>query len=172
MTSLSVRLLCRCHRHDGPYSWPIRRPCGYQPTLGVSSSTSSIAPNIVQRIPFSLLESGQTDKTTVRPWFWILCLFLVPILGSMGYHYYVARMNRTVVGIESILTQLVFNYGLRLRAVNEGSEKDQDEDKKKKNFLGKLNTMVTSDLESINQAKVIIMLCECRRFLQGSYPLC
>ncbi|KAJ2931797.1 hypothetical protein H1R20_g5295, partial [Candolleomyces eurysporus] len=79
----------------------------------------------------------------------------------MGYHYYVARMNRTIVGMESILTQLIFDYGLRLRVVNEGSEKDQDEDKKKKNFLGKLNNMVTSDLESINQAKVIIMLFWC-----------
>ncbi|KAJ2923003.1 hypothetical protein H1R20_g14092, partial [Candolleomyces eurysporus] len=120
------------------------------------------APVAINRL-LVLLESGQTDKTTVRPWFWILCLFLVPVLGSIGYHYYIARMNRTVVGTESILTQLVFNYGLRLRAVNEGSEKDKYEDKKKNrsNFIGKLNNMVTSDLVSINQAKLIIMLFWC-----------
>ncbi|RXW20112.1 hypothetical protein EST38_g5743 [Candolleomyces aberdarensis] len=106
------------------------------------------------------LEPGQTGKTTVRPWFWILCLFLVPVLGSMGFQYYVVTMNHMVAQTESILTQLIFNYSLRVRAVSEGSGKDESKDKKKdsSNFIGKLNNLVTSDLASIIQANHFVML--------------
>jgi hypothetical protein len=120
-------------------------------------------------VPFSLLEPGQTEKTIVRPWFWILWLFFVPIFGSMGFQYYVTTMNHVVVRAESILTQLVFNYSLRVRVVSEGSEQDKDKKKDTSSFLGKLNNLVTSDLSSITQANHFVLLCECRYFLLGSY---
>ncbi|RXW21499.1 hypothetical protein EST38_g4368 [Candolleomyces aberdarensis] len=118
------------------------------------------APVAINRI-LVLLESGQTDETPVRPLFWILCLFFVPVLGSMGFQYYVTTMNHVVVRTESILTQLIFNYSLRIRVVSEGSEKDGDGDKKKKDtssFIGKLNNLVTADLASVTQGNHFVML--------------
>lgn len=86
----------------------------------------------------------------------------------MGYHYYVTTINKVAVQTESILMQLIFDYSLRARVVSEGPEKDKDKKNDRSSFIGKLNNMVTSDMVSINQAKLFVIFCECRCFFRGS----
>lgn len=125
-----------------------------------------LMPSMAHDICVSFLESGRTEETVVRPWFWILYLFLVPILGSMGFQYYMTTMTHVVVRTESILTQLVFNHSLRVRVEYEGSEKNSEDNQKKdmSSFLGKVNNLVTSDMATIRQANHFVMLCECQWF--------
>ncbi|KAJ6555137.1 hypothetical protein DFH09DRAFT_573964 [Mycena vulgaris] len=51
----------------------------------------------------------------VRPWVWIVLIFLGPILGSLGWQLYIFINTRTLVRTEAIITQLVFAHSLRIR---------------------------------------------------------
>ncbi|KAJ7469587.1 hypothetical protein FB451DRAFT_1368560 [Mycena latifolia] len=51
----------------------------------------------------------------VRPWVWILLIFLGPALGSFESQYYIFISTRVLVQIEAIITQLVFAHSLRIR---------------------------------------------------------
>ncbi|KAF9034564.1 hypothetical protein BJ165DRAFT_1356328, partial [Panaeolus papilionaceus] len=51
----------------------------------------------------------------IRPWFWIAWLFFGPIAQSFGFQYYIFVATRTLVRIEFLITQLVFEHSLRIR---------------------------------------------------------
>lgn len=105
----------------------------------------------------------------MRPWFWVLLLFGYPLADSLltewylrvsvGAHAHFLGQNlynfklQTVVRLEAILTQLVFEHSLRVRLKAESSEDD-----KKSNLVGKINNLVTTDLATINEARNCIVL--------------
>ncbi|KAF5368905.1 hypothetical protein D9758_002958 [Tetrapyrgos nigripes] len=60
-------------------------------------------------------------STIIRPWVWIAWLFLGPELTSITWEWFVYIATRTVVRIEAILTQLVFEHALRIRLKAETS---------------------------------------------------
>ncbi|KAJ7512528.1 P-loop containing nucleoside triphosphate hydrolase protein [Mycena galericulata] len=64
-----------------------------------------------------LLQYIETDgqDAVVRPWVWILAIFLGPVLGSLGFQFYIFINTRTLVRLEAIITQLVFAHSLRVR---------------------------------------------------------
>ncbi|KAG0697813.1 hypothetical protein DFH29DRAFT_984146 [Suillus ampliporus] len=55
------------------------------------------------------------EGAVVRPWFWISWLFLGPLFGSLALQWYIYLATRTLVRMEGILTQLVFEHALRIR---------------------------------------------------------
>ncbi|CAG7846211.1 ATP-binding cassette transporter abc4 Short=ABC transporter abc4; AltName: Full=ATP-energized glutathione S-conjugate pump abc4; AltName: Full=Glutathione S-conjugate-transporting ATPase abc4 [Serendipita indica DSM 11827] len=55
----------------------------------------------------------------IRPWVWILCLFLGPVVGSGAIQWYIFINTRNLVRIECIITQLVFEHSLRIRMKEE-----------------------------------------------------
>ncbi|KAJ7487075.1 hypothetical protein FB451DRAFT_1337537 [Mycena latifolia] len=67
------------------------------------------------------------DGAVVRPWVWILLIFLGPIVGSLAYQCYFFITNRTLVQIEAIITQLVFAHSLRIRVKAETTTKRADD---------------------------------------------
>ncbi|KAF8157949.1 ABC transporter type 1, transmembrane domain-containing protein [Crassisporium funariophilum] len=54
------------------------------------------------------------EGAIMRPWFWILWLFLGPTLKALSTQRYTFLSSRTVVRAQSILIQLVFEHSLRI----------------------------------------------------------
>ncbi|KAJ7578665.1 P-loop containing nucleoside triphosphate hydrolase protein [Mycena floridula] len=124
----------------------------------------------------------------VKPWVWIFVLFLGPTIGIVWLEAYVSTMNKIMFQMESIITQLVFEHSLRIRikadvpenkaastpetptgenvaddaasATSSTNTKSDDAPAPvaTRNLIGKLNNLVTTDLENISQA---------REFLRG-----
>ncbi|KAG2023135.1 ATP-binding cassette transporter [Coprinopsis cinerea AmutBmut pab1-1] len=59
---------------------------------------------------------------TIKPWFWILWLFLGPFIASLAFQWYIFIATRTLVRTEGILTQLIFEHALRIRVKAEAPE--------------------------------------------------
>jgi hypothetical protein len=55
----------------------------------------------------------------VRPWVWISWLFIGPLVGSAAMQWYIFINTGTLVRIECIITQLVFEHSLRIRMKEE-----------------------------------------------------
>ncbi|KAF7978858.1 hypothetical protein HWV62_44329 [Athelia sp. TMB] len=55
------------------------------------------------------------EGAVVRPWVWILWLFLAPIFGTLSMQWYIFIATRTLVRAEGLITQLIFNHALRIR---------------------------------------------------------
>ncbi|KAF8898485.1 hypothetical protein BD779DRAFT_1607278 [Infundibulicybe gibba] len=79
----------------------------------IQVSFSFASPLGINRLLY-YLESGGEDAF-IRPWFWVLWLFLGPTLGSISFQWYIYIATRTLVRAECIITQLVFEHALRIR---------------------------------------------------------
>ncbi|CAE6479744.1 unnamed protein product [Rhizoctonia solani] len=53
----------------------------------------------------------------IRPWFWILWLFLGPVIGSIAFQWYIFITTGSLVRTEGMITQLLFEHSLRIRMV-------------------------------------------------------
>ncbi|KAE9385996.1 hypothetical protein BT96DRAFT_960666 [Gymnopus androsaceus JB14] len=67
------------------------------------------------------LESGGKDAM-VRPWVWILWLFLGPVGATLAFQVYIFISTRSLVRTQAIITQLVFEHSLRIRVKAETSD--------------------------------------------------
>ncbi|KAH8986103.1 hypothetical protein EDB92DRAFT_1949382 [Lactarius akahatsu] len=65
-------------------------------------------------VSFSFLET-RGEGAVVRPWVWVAYVFLGPALGSIAFQCYVFIATGTNVRVTAIVTQLVFEYALRIR---------------------------------------------------------
>ncbi|CAE7169341.1 unnamed protein product [Rhizoctonia solani] len=57
------------------------------------------------------------DLGCIRPWFWILWLFLGPVIGSIAFQWYTFIATGSLVRTEGMITQLLFEHSLRIRMV-------------------------------------------------------
>ncbi|KAJ3564973.1 hypothetical protein NP233_g7938 [Leucocoprinus birnbaumii] len=57
----------------------------------------------------------EASATDLRPWVWIILLFLGPLFASLCFQGYIFFATRTLVRCEAIITQLVFEHALRIR---------------------------------------------------------
>ncbi|KAF8963043.1 multidrug resistance-associated ABC transporter [Flammula alnicola] len=64
------------------------------------------------------LENGGVGDN-IRPWFWILCLFMGPIVNGSFVQYYNFVATRMIAHTEALLTELVFEHSLRIRFATE-----------------------------------------------------
>ncbi|KZP16764.1 P-loop containing nucleoside triphosphate hydrolase protein [Athelia psychrophila] len=55
------------------------------------------------------------EGAVVRPWVWIIWLFLAPITGTVAMQWYTFIATRTLARTEGLITQLIFNHALRIR---------------------------------------------------------
>ncbi|KAE9407351.1 P-loop containing nucleoside triphosphate hydrolase protein [Gymnopus androsaceus JB14] len=103
------------------------------------------------------LEQGE-EGSTMRPWFWVLLLFGYPLADSTITECYFRIYLRTIVRLEALLTQLIFEHALRIRVKAESSEGGGKDDNKTSNLVGKINNLVTTDLAIIKDAMNSIAL--------------
>ncbi|KAJ7132157.1 multidrug resistance-associated ABC transporter [Mycena epipterygia] len=92
----------------------------------------------------------------VRPWLWILLLFLAPTLESLAAQLYLFINTRVLVQSEAIITELVFTHSLRIRVKAETTAKETmvsssavagTPRKAQGSLTGKINNLVTTDLK-------------------------
>lgn len=75
----------------------------------------------------SYIETGGNGvDSDIRPWFWILCMFLGPAVRSLAFQWYIFINTRTLVRGEALITQLVFEHSLRIRLKAESSSEKND----------------------------------------------
>ncbi len=60
------------------------------------------------------LENGPSNSN-IRPWFWVLCLFLSSVTFTVFWEAYIFFSARALIHTEAILTELVFEHSLRVR---------------------------------------------------------
>ncbi|KAF7366640.1 ATP-binding cassette transporter [Mycena sanguinolenta] len=87
----------------------------------VMVSSNFVSPIGINRLLDYLEKPG--EEPVVKPWFWILWLFMGPMMGSTSYQWYNFLATRTFVRCEAILTQLVFEHALRIRIKAEPADK-------------------------------------------------
>ena len=140
------------------------------------------------QVDYNLFRSSylETDgiNAKIRPWFWILWLFLGPLMASFSFEWYIFLVTRALVRTEALLTELIFEHSLRIRLkanVSDGNPPNGKaapgpEKLASKDFMGKLNNHVTTDLANIIGAKDFLIICEFLRrthyFRQKSTQRC
>ncbi|KAJ7630116.1 P-loop containing nucleoside triphosphate hydrolase protein [Mycena polygramma] len=92
------------------------------------------------------------EGASVRPWVWVMWLFLGPTINCLGDQWYMFIVSRMSVRTEAILTELVFEHALRTRATAEPAAKGP-----RRNLLGRLNNMITTDIRIIISSKRLIL---------------
>ncbi|KAE9395907.1 P-loop containing nucleoside triphosphate hydrolase protein [Gymnopus androsaceus JB14] len=70
------------------------------------------------------LEPGGQDAV-VRPWVWILWLFIGPVGGTIAIQWYIFVATRTLARTQAIVTQLVFEHSLRIRVKAEAADSSE-----------------------------------------------
>lgn len=122
------------------------------------------------------LESDGEDAF-VKPWVWVLALFLDPVLGTFGVSWYMYLTSMTLVRIEAMFTSLVFEHALRIRSTTTPdsdlpassrattpvsstavSVNEDETSREAKNLAGKINNLISSDLQNIGAGKEFMML--------------
>ena len=69
--------------------------------------------------------------------------------------------TRTTIRAEAIITQLIYEHALRLRTSTGSTKKSTSEDDAQPDtdsFLGRLNTLVTTDLQNIINGRDFILI--------------
>lgn len=102
-----------CHWKSSPTVLVADR---YKPNSSVS--ILQLTSQIILTSRCSYLETGGADLT-IRPWFWILCLFLGPTFSGLLFQWYIFIATRALTHTEALITQLVFEHSLRIRLVAE-----------------------------------------------------
>ncbi|EJU03269.1 hypothetical protein DACRYDRAFT_106434 [Dacryopinax primogenitus] len=59
------------------------------------------------------------EGATMRPWVWILFMFLAPTLNTLAFNLYIFTSTRMTVQAENVLTQIIFEHALRVRLTDE-----------------------------------------------------
>uniref|UniRef100_A0A8H8CHL8 P-loop containing nucleoside triphosphate hydrolase protein n=1 Tax=Psilocybe cubensis TaxID=181762 RepID=A0A8H8CHL8_PSICU len=121
---------------------------------------SYLSPIALNRILASL-EKGVQDAY-VRPWAWVLCLFAGPLVVSICSQAHTYIVTLTMVRARAILTELLFEHSFRIRLKAETSQNGSSVatagEHKKDNLVGKINTMVTVDVDNVLGARSFIIL--------------
>ncbi|KAI0031196.1 hypothetical protein K488DRAFT_79193 [Vararia minispora EC-137] len=131
-----------------------------------------LAPIGINRL-LSYIETNG-EGAMVRPWVWISMLFLSPFLSALFFQWYIFITTSSLVRCQAIVTQLVFEHALRIRVKAEVGSNGVDKGKQtaygpssklggnmKKdsaNLVGRINTLIGTDLENIVNGRDFLML--------------
>ncbi|KAJ7758491.1 P-loop containing nucleoside triphosphate hydrolase protein, partial [Mycena maculata] len=85
----------------------------------------------------------------VRPWVWVVSLFLVPFFRAVNQQRYTWIACRQKTQAEGILVQLLFAHSLRIRMNTEAK------DSNKRNLVGRINNLATSDVANLTDVMEI-----------------
>ncbi|KAJ7268668.1 hypothetical protein B0H12DRAFT_1009709 [Mycena haematopus] len=130
--------------------------------LSIMALSGFISPLGINRL-LNYLENPD-EESFVKPWFWILLLFLGPMITSISFQWYIFISVHIMAQTTAIVTQLVFEHALRIRVKSETGDKDKDaaasgpSKKGGANLLGKMTNLVTTDLGHINEARNVLFL--------------
>ncbi|KAM5536848.1 hypothetical protein V8D89_009566 [Ganoderma adspersum] len=125
--------------------------------LAVISSIAFVArPLALQGLLAAIEPDGQTSD--VYPWAWIILMFVGQTLVTFQEEWYQWINNRINLRNNAIITELLFEHALRIRVKSEtaqdGGSSGAAADKQG-NLVGRLNNLVSSDLQNVEQGNKI-----------------
>jgi hypothetical protein len=107
------------------------------------------------------------DKTSVRPWFWLVLLFLGPVSRSVAFQQYVFVGTRIVVRVKSALTQELYYKAMGSMELDDevfadiaaSGNNDKDKPKKQQSTTasGRLANLMSADVDAVWAGRDIIM---------------
>jgi len=107
------------------------------------------------------------DKTSVRPWFWLVLLFLGPVSRSVAFQQYVFVGTRVVVRVKSALTQELYYKAMGSMELDDevfadiaaSGNNDKDKPKKQQSTTasGRLANLMSADVDAVWGGRDIIM---------------
>ncbi|KAJ6594276.1 hypothetical protein B0H19DRAFT_1094788 [Mycena capillaripes] len=131
-------------------------------TLIIHAVAGFISPIGLNRLLTHL--ENPNEESFMKPWFWILLLFLGPLIESLSFQWYIFVSTHLMAQTSAIITQLVFEHALRIRVKSETDAKadagasTKGSNTKATNLLGKMTNLVTSDLAHIGEARNMLLL--------------
>ncbi|KAI0752922.1 P-loop containing nucleoside triphosphate hydrolase protein [Daedaleopsis nitida] len=134
--------------------WLFRRDWLVMGVMVVIASGSSFLVPLGLKHILAYVEHGAAGEA-VRPWFWIAAL----LFGSMGvslamqYYHYVS--TQVVARTQAILTQLMFDHSLRMRAKVSSAAGKQTSST---SDMPAINNLVTTDLTNFTNASTFVLL--------------
>ncbi|EIW62518.1 multidrug resistance-associated ABC transporter [Trametes versicolor FP-101664 SS1] len=153
-------------RKDTHIFWGFLKLYRVEYLLGASlvavSSIALLAYPIATQGVLSYLEKGHA-QSVVRPWAWVMLMFVGPTVSTICEEWYNWTMNRLSIRTEAIVTELLFQHALRIRMKSETSTDsegtpsdgaaaaDAPAQPKSDVLVGKLNNLITSDLANITE---------------------
>ncbi|PIL29209.1 ATP-binding cassette transporter [Ganoderma sinense ZZ0214-1] len=121
--------------------------------LAVISSIAFVTrPLALQGLLASIEPDGQMSD--VYPWAWIILIFVGPTLVTFQEEWYQWINNRINLRNNAIITELLFEHALRVRVKSEAAQNGGGADKQS-NLVGRLNNLVSSDLQNVEQGNKI-----------------
>ncbi|KAE9407796.1 hypothetical protein BT96DRAFT_986429 [Gymnopus androsaceus JB14] len=114
-------------------------------------------------------ETSPSSDADIRPWFWVIILFLSPITVALSMEWYLRIVLRLNVHLDALLTQLVFEHSLRIRvkadpdsvsSAKSSPNAQSPESSKKggKSPSGRINNLVTTDLANISELRNWVLI--------------
>ncbi|KAF7377873.1 ATP-binding cassette transporter [Mycena sanguinolenta] len=127
--------------------------------LAIVGLSNFVSPLALNRL-LSYLEDPSADYF-MKPWFWILLLFLGPVTYTVAFQWDIFIATRIMVQASALVMQLVFEHALRIR-VNAGSTEkgntSPETEEIKPNLVGKINNLLTIDRENIGEARNVLFI--------------
>ncbi|KAJ7156234.1 hypothetical protein C8R46DRAFT_429362 [Mycena filopes] len=123
--------------------------------LVISGLANFISPLALNRI-LNYLEDPSAESF-MKPWFWILLLFLGPFIYSLAFQWDMFVGTHIMCQTSAIVTQLVFEHALRIRVKAETAA-DNNTETAQKSIIGRINNLLTTDLTNINEARNVLFI--------------
>ncbi|KAJ7041534.1 hypothetical protein C8F04DRAFT_1208348 [Mycena alexandri] len=121
--------------------------------LAIAALSNFLSPLAINRILNHL--ENQDAESLMKPWFWILLLFLGPLIYDLAFEWQSFVGTRVMAQMSAIITELVFEHALRMRVKAETAGNGA---KPTQAASANLLTLVTVDLNNIVEGRNVLML--------------
>ncbi|KAF8710653.1 P-loop containing nucleoside triphosphate hydrolase protein, partial [Rhizoctonia solani] len=97
-----------------------------------------------------------SSPSLLRPWFWVLLLFLGPVFSTMSFNWYVFLKMATIARATGMISQLLFEHSLRIRVVNQIADRSNGKTSRSASHIGTTTTTQSEermDAEYLNSSE-------------------
>lgn len=107
------------------------------------------------------------ESATIRPWLWLILLFIGPLSRSVAFQQYIFTSTRLVVRVKAALTQELYYKAMNSMELDDeafqdvsSTEKPKDGEKKPQNATstGRLANLMSADIDAITFGRDIILV--------------
>ncbi|KAJ4482142.1 P-loop containing nucleoside triphosphate hydrolase protein [Lentinula aciculospora] len=123
----------------------------------ICNATTAFIPAIATNRLLIYLETRESGNDMI-PWFWILLLFVGPVLASSSMEWYMRVVLRTFVRVEALLTKLIFEHAIRARVRYDAGDDSQNNVEKSSASTVNINTLITVDLNTMEEGQHFLVL--------------
>ncbi|KAH6659572.1 ATP-binding cassette transporter abc1 [Truncatella angustata] len=110
---------------------------------------------------------GAPGAATIRPWVWLVLLFIGPLSRSVAFQQYIFTSTRLIVRVKAALTQELYYKAMNSMELDDeafqdvsSAEKPKDGEKKQENTTstGRLANLMSADIDAITSGRDIILV--------------